>query len=187
MRNVKDWRWEVLVEHVIPEAKDFAKAADDIREKALRDSRDQLHPLLRNVELDRLDQRYEFLRAFKRALEQNIARKLAIWLPGVQSIFSYDETSTKNWDSSIHLLVKVPRLSKAVRVLGKTLDNSLMKSLKQLGWSRFQECQTVLEVHQVTPRELRHGLGYGAMFYAVYSTPIQVWPQKGRQDKNIPR
>ena len=176
MRDVNSWRWEVLTEHVIPDASDFGKAADDIREKALSDARNQLHPLLRKVELDRLDQRDEFLRAFKRALEQNIARKLALWLPGVQSIFSYDETPTENWDSSIRLLIKVPRLSKAVKVLGKTLDNSLVKSLKQLGWSRFQERQIVLEVHQVTPRELRHGLGYSAMFYAVYSTPIQVWP-----------
>ena len=84
------------------------------------------------------------------------------------------------WDGSIHLLVKVPRLSNAVRVMGKVLDRSLVKTLKQLGWERFQKRQTVLEVQQVTADELRHGISYGAMFHAVHSVPVKVWPRKRR-------
>lgn len=178
MRDVKDWRWEALTENGVPRARDFGNAARDICEKAFEDAREQLHPLLRMAALGDLDRRQDFLRAFKGALEQNIARKLAIWLPGVQAVFSYEESSRESWDRSIRLLVKVPRLSTAVKVLGKTLDHHLTKSLKQLGWKRFEEGQVFLEIHQVTPRELRHGLGYGAMFSAVYTAPIKLWSKE---------
>jgi hypothetical protein len=61
--------------------------------------------------------------------------------------------------------------------LGKKLDQSLVKYLKHLGWSRFQKRESILEIQQVTPNELRHGISYGAMFYAVYTVPVKVWPQ----------
>ncbi len=139
--------------------------------------------MLQNTELDRLSQRGEFLQAFKSALEQRIARTLAAWQPSVQAVFKYDETRTENvesWDGSIHLLVKVPSLSEAVKSLGEELDGSLVKYLKQLGWQRFPTRHSILEVQQVTPNELRHGVGYGAMFYAVYTAPVKVWPQNRR-------
>jgi hypothetical protein len=88
--------------------------------------------------------------------------------------------SKEAWDGSIHLLVKIPRLSHAVKVLGKKLDQGLTKYLKQLGWSRFRTRQSVLEIQQVTPNEMRHGVSYGAMFYAVYTVPVKVWPRDRR-------
>jgi len=81
------------------------------------------------------------------------------------------------WDGSIHLLVKVPRLSNAINTLGKKLDQNLLKDLKQMGLSCFRKRQSILEVQQVTPNELRHGVSYGAMFCAVYNAPVKVWPQ----------
>jgi hypothetical protein len=82
------------------------------------------------------------------------------------------------WDGSIHLLVKVPRLSNAIKTFGKKLDQNLTYCLQQLGWSRFRTRHSVLEVQQVTSNELRHGISYGAMFHAVYSVPVKVWPLK---------
>lgn len=164
-------------------SKDLGDVANDLCEKAVVDAKGQLHPLLQNSELDRLEQRDEFRSAFKNALEQRIARKLALWQPNVEAVFKYDVTPTQqmpDWDGSIHLLVKVPRLSNAVKALGKKLDRGLVKSLKQLGWRHFPERQSVLEVQQVTPNELRHAVGYGAMFCAVYNVPIKVWPQSRR-------
>ena len=183
MGDVKHWRREGSTEHVVHAVSDFGEVANNLCEKALEDAKSQLHPLLRNTELDRLSQRGEFLQAFKSALEQRIARTLAAWHPSVQAVFRYDETWTENvesWDGSIHLLVKVPRLSNAIKALGKKLDGSLVKYLKQLGWQRFPTRQSILEVQQVTPNELRHGVGYGAMFYAVYTAPVKVWPQDRR-------
>ena len=174
------YRQESL-ESVITNSNGLKYVANDLCEKALTDAKSQLHPLLQQVELDRLDQRSEFLQAFKSALEQRIARKLAAWQPAIQAVFKFDETGTgvmESWDGSIHLLVKVPRLSNALKALEKTLDKGLVKHLKQLNWSRFRKQKSILEVQQVTPNELRHGIGYGAMFSAVYNVPIKVWPPK---------
>ena len=163
--------------------KELANTVNDLCENALDDAKSQLHPLLQNIELDRLDRRAEFLQAFKNALEQRIAQKLHLWQPGIQAVFKFDETPAdmrNDWDGSIHLLVKVPRLSEALKELGQRLDQTLVNCLKQLGWSRFRNRETILELQQVTLNELRHGIGYGAMFCAVYTAPVKVWPQDQR-------
>lgn len=174
---------EQPVEHMVPVPKDFGKAAYELCEKALEDARSQLHPLLQSAGFNRLSQRNGFLQAFKSALEQRIAQKLAVWQPGVQAVFKFDETPNENreaWDGSIHLLVKVPRLSNTVKTLGIKLDQGMVKYLKRSGWSRFRKRESILEIQQVTPHELRHGIGYGAMFCAVYTVPMKVWPQNRR-------
>jgi hypothetical protein len=174
MRNLKNRHQKQSIED-----NDLEQAANELCETALNDAKGQLHPLLQNTELERLDQRNEFIRAFRNALEERIARKLASWQPGVQAVFKFDETRMKNdesWDGSIHLLVMVSDLSNRVKALGEMLDQGLVKCLKQLNWSRFQTSQSILEVQQVTPNEVRRGISYGAMFYAVYTVPIKVWP-----------
>lgn len=179
MSDMTNWQREKTVEHAPPAVQDIGQVANDLCEKALNEAKAQLHPLLRSVEVERLAQRSDFLQAFKGALERRIARKLAAWQPGVQAVFKFDETPMENlesWDGSIHLLVKIPRLSNTVKAFGKTLDKVLVKRLKQLGWSRFEKRQSILDVQQVTPNELRHGVSYGAMFYAVYTAPVKVWP-----------
>ena len=180
MDNVNQHQWKKSGEPLALPAKDMGRAINDLCEKALDDAKAQLHPLLKTVQVERLGQRSEFLKAFKAALERRIARKLAAWQPTVLAVFKFDEIPTENvegWDGSIHLLVKVPRLSNATKALGKTLDKSLVQYFKQLGWARFQTCQSILDVQQVTPNELRHGVSYGAMFCAVYNAPVKVWPQ----------
>jgi len=179
MSDVNNRRWEEAQKHVVPGVRDFGQVTGDLCERALNDAKAQLHPLLRSVEVERLVQRNEFLHVFKSALEQGIARKLAAWQPGVQAVFKFDETRTENienWDGSIHLLVKVPQLSNALKALGKTLDKGLVKCLKPMGWSRFRKRQSILDIQQVTPDEIRRGIGYGAMFCAVYTVPVKVWP-----------
>lgn len=181
MNDVNERGWEASKEFVIPTPNEFGQAANEICEKALHDAKVKLHPLIRGDELNRLDQRTEFIQAFKLALERGVARKLALWQPGVQAVFKFDEAPQENlgtWDGSIHLLVRVPRLSNALKTLGKRLDRGLVKYLKQLGWSRFHKQQSILEIQQVTPNELRHGVSYGAMFAAVYNVPVKVWPPK---------
>jgi hypothetical protein len=158
--------------------KEFDQITQELCEKALKDAKEQLHPLLREVEVERLEKRDEFVRAFRQALELRIAKKLALWQPGVQAVFKFDESWMENrfaWDGSLHLLVKVPRISDAIQSLGKRLDHALLKSLRQSGWSRFRNKRSILEIQQVTPNELRHGIGYGAMFWAVHSAPVKVW------------
>jgi hypothetical protein len=168
------------VETIAP--KDFERIANELCEEALNEARAQLHPLIRNVKLDSLDQRSEFVMAFKLALERSIAKLLAAWRPEIETIFRFDVSwmdSRVFWDGTIHLLIKVPRVSDAIGIVAGKLDQSLLNYLRQSGWSRFQKSQSVLEIQQVTQNELRHAISYGAMFCAVYSVPVKVWPQNG--------
>lgn len=181
MRDVNQWLQQKPGEHQVPAPKDFGQIANELCENALQDAKEQLHPLLRAAQLDRLDERPKFVKTFKHALEQRIARKLAAWYPAVEAVFQFDEAPTESpeaWDGSIHLLVKVPRLSDTLRILARRLDRSLVKYLRQLNWPRFQQHQSILEIQQVTPNELRHGVSYGAMFSAVYNVPVKIWPLK---------
>jgi hypothetical protein len=181
MNDITNWKVANKgVENSIPVAYDFGEVEKELYENALHDAKSQLHPLLRNVTYACLEQRGEFVLTFKSALEHRIARKLAAWQPDVQAVFRFDETRITNaesWDGSIHLLVKVPRLSNAIKSLGRRLDHSLVSYLVQLHWKRFRTRRSILEVQQVTLSELRHAVSYGAMFCAVYTVPVQVWPQ----------
>jgi hypothetical protein len=183
MKIMKDGGREDKDESVVPLPSDINQVANKLFETALEDAKAQMHPLLRNTDFHRLGQRVEFVKAFKLALERRVAQHLALWQPEVQAVFQFDESwmeSRNSWDGSIHLLVKVPQLSNSLKTIGKALDKSLVKYIKQLGWPRFQKRQTVLEVQQVTIDELRHRVSYGAMFCAVHSVPVKVWPQKRR-------
>lgn len=160
---------------------ELEKEVNNLCEKALNDAKSKLHPLIQNVELNRLDRRDEFTQAFRNALEHRIAQKLAIWQPNVQAVFRFDTTrakSSEGWDGSIHLLIMVSTLSKKVKLLGEILDKILVNYLRQLGLSRFQTSHSILEVQQVTANEVRRGISYGAMFYAVHTVPVKVWPKK---------
>jgi hypothetical protein len=159
---------------------DFEQVATNLCDGALYDAKVQLHPLLGIIELNRLDRRYTFVQGFKCALERRIAQELVTWQPEIQAVFKFDESwkeSCISWNGSIHLLAKVPHLSNAMQPWGEKLDHSLLKYLKQLGWSRFRMRQRILELQQVTPEEIR----YGAMFYAVYSVPVKVWAQEKKR------
>ena len=181
MNDIHHWHRETPVGKHPPHVQDFGQVANDICETALNDAKEQLHPLMRNTELTLLLKRNDFVEAFKRALEHRIAQRLAVWQPGVLAVFQFDEAwadDHASWDGSIHLLVKVHRLSDAIKMLGKKLDRSLTACLKRLGWSRFRRRQSILEVQQVTLNELRHGTSYAAMFSAFYNVPVEVWPAK---------
>src|SRR5512138_3728643 len=120
MKMMNDGGWENKYESVVPLPNDLSQVANKLCETALEDAKAQMHPLLRNTDLRRLGQRVEFVKAFKIALERRVAQRLALWQPDVQAVFQFEESwmeSRNSWDGSIHLLVKVPRLSNAVKVI----------------------------------------------------------------------
>jgi hypothetical protein len=168
----------------LPAANVFIRDARELCEKALNDAKVGLHPLLRSMDVNHLDERKEFVHAFRSALERRIAKRLSLWQPGVQAIFKFEETlvvDDTRWDGTIHLLAKVARISESLKVFAKKLDKNLAGYLREMGWSRFKEQRSVLDVQQVTLNELRHGVSYGAMFHAVHNRPIQVWPAKKQE------
>lgn len=178
--NKNSWYYKPeVIENLPRNANEFRRISDELSDHAQRDAKEQLHPLLQRVDLEKLSQRHEFLEAFKCSLEREIAQKIALWLPCVKVVYSFDSSrrkSTDDWDNTIHLLVLVPRLIPSIKELGAKLDIELLKSLKRLSWSRFQDSKFVVEIQQVTPEEMRHGVCYGAMFFSVYTAPSQVWP-----------
>jgi hypothetical protein len=181
MRNGSIWHREKAHVDALPAANVFIRDARELCEKALNDAKIGLHPLLRSMDVNRLDGRKEFIHAFRSAFERRIAKRLALWQPGVQAVFKFEETlilDDTRWDGTIHLLAKVARVSDSLKLFGKKLDKNLCVYLREIGWSRFKERRSILDVQQVTLTELRHGVSYGAMFHAVYNRPIQVWPLK---------
>jgi len=89
------------LENVNADSNELRQASNELCEKELREAKSGLHPLLQQVELERLDQRREFLQAFKSALEKRIAQKLAAWQPGVQAVFKFEETWTATWKTGM--------------------------------------------------------------------------------------
>ena len=179
MRKIKNNCKQEILEYVIENENGLKQAAKELCEEALNHAKTQLHPLLQQVELERLDQRCEFLEAFKQALEKEIARKIVRWQPCVQAVYKFDApwgTNTEYWDNTIHLLVVVPQLLKPMKDLAAKLDHDILKRLKRLRWTRFQKSESLIEIQQVTPDEIRHGVSYGAMFLSLYAAPVQVWP-----------
>jgi hypothetical protein len=181
MNNLHTRHRETAHSQAVPAAKFFIGEAYELCEKALNDAKSHLHPLLRSMDINRLDERKEFLQPFKSALERRIAKRITLWQPAVQAVFKFEETlmiDDTKWDGTIHLLAKVPRLSDTLKTFGKKIDSYLLGYLKQMGWSRFKEQRSILELQQVTVNELRHGVGYGAMFLAVHNVPVKLWPSK---------
>ena len=179
-----DYYKQGVLEDLIQNPSAFRQGSSELCEKALMDAKTQLHPLLQQVDLEKLGQRREFVQAFKHALERAVAERIALWLPSVKAIYKFGPprvSSTEGWDNTVHLLILVPRLLPSINELGTMLDHEILERVKHFRWSRFKDSQSVLELQQVTPHEIRHGVCYGAMFYSLYTAPVQVWPQKSDQ------
>jgi hypothetical protein len=168
-----------VIERLIENPYAFRQVSEELCEKALIDAKTQLHPLLQQVDLEKLGHRREFVQAFKRSIEGVVAKRIALWLPWVKVVYRFDVLrgrSTDDWDNMIHFLLLVPRLLPSITELGSKLDHEMLQGLKRFGWSRFQDSKSIIEIQQVTPNEIRHGVCYGAMFYSFYTAPSQVWP-----------
>lgn len=159
----------------------FRQISEELCEKALMDAKSELHPLLQQADLEKLGQRQKFVQAFKQALEKAVAERVVRWLPDIKVVYKFDSPrrgSAEHWDNTIHLLILVPLLLPSINELGSELDCAILEELKHFSWSRFQDAKSILEIQQVTPYEIRHGVCYGAMFYSLYAAPTQVWPSK---------
>ncbi len=179
MNNNSSFYKQEVIESLLKNSYEFRQMSNEISDNALQNARERFHPLLHRVDLEKLSQRHEFLQAFKGTLKREIAQKIVLWLPCVKAVYRFDSSrrnSTEDWDNAIHLLVLVHQLMPSIKELGTMLDGELLKSLKRLPWSRFRDSKSIIEIQQVTPEEIRHGVCYGAMFFSVYAAPSQVWP-----------
>lgn len=183
-RKRNDYPKQEVIEGLLESPYAFRQGSSELCEQALMDAKTQLHPLLQQVDLEKLGQRREFVQGFKEALERAVAERIVLWLPSVKVVYKFDPTrvsSTGGWDNTIHLLMLVPSLLPSINELGTMLDREILERLKHISWSRFKDSQSILELQQVTPYEIRHGVCYGAIFYSFYTAPAQVWPLKSNQ------
>ncbi|GAB4577392.1 MAG: hypothetical protein Fur0022_01230 [Anaerolineales bacterium] len=177
-KNSDDYE-QAIIEGLLKNPITFRQVTEELCEKAVMDAKAQLHPLLHQVDLEKLGQRREFVEAFQHSLEGVVAERIALWLPWVKVVYRFDalrRRSTDDWDNTLHLLILVPQLLPSMNEFGTILDREMLKRLQHLSWSRFQDAKSIVEIQQVTPNELRHGVCYGAMFYSFYTAPTQVWP-----------
>ena len=79
-----------VMEGLIKDSYAFRQGSSELCEKALIDAKTQLHPLLQQVDLERLGQRREFVQAFKHSLEVVVAERIALWLPWVKVVYRFD-------------------------------------------------------------------------------------------------
>lgn len=185
MRTTKSCSEETL-EPILADSKGLKQVVKNLCDHALHDAKARLHPLLHSEELDKLDRRSEFVMAFKRALEEGIARQLVLWQPCIQAVYGFNLTlpQERHWDNTIHLLVMLAQPLNSLQALSLVLDRGLVQCLKQLKWSRFRMPESLLEIQQVTPDEVRRGIRYGAMFSSVYNAPFKLWPQYRERTNN---
>jgi hypothetical protein len=179
MRNNNSLYSRDYLEFLLTSPEELRQTSEKVCEKTLVEAKSHLHPLLHQVDLEQLGQRPEFVQAFRNALENQVTQQVILRLPCAKAVYRFDNTRTSNvtgWDNSIHLLVLVPQLISSIQKLGPKLDQQVRQRLSGLNWSRFQWSTSVVEIQQVTPREIRHGICYGAMFASFYAAPTQIWP-----------
>ena len=179
MRNNNNLYNQDALEFLLISPQELRQASREVCEKSLVEAKSRLHPLLHQVDVERLGQRPEFVQVFKNALENQVTQQIILRLSYVKAVYRFDNSRARNmvgWDNTIHLLVLVPQLMSSIQKLGPKLDQEIRQQLKNLNWSRFQLSTSIVEIQQVTPSEIRHGICYGAMFASFYAGPVQIWP-----------
>ena len=178
-RKQHDPHHEETLKYLIQDQNRVKEGVKELCEKALACAKNELHPLLQHADLDRLDQRADFLQAFRKAIEIEMAQKITLWVPCTKIVYRFDTTYSsrvEKWDNIIHLLLVVPQILPSLNNFGKKFDYEMVQHLTALGWTRFQYSKTVVEILQVTLNEIHHGVSYGGMFFSANSVPAQIWP-----------
>ena len=78
-------------------------------------------------------------------------------------------------DHKLHLLLLVDETSEGLDGFVREFDRALSASIDELRLPDCFECTSVLDVHQVTPRDVRLGIGLAGLLSSVASAPLRVW------------
>ena len=91
-RKRNDYPKQEVIEGLLESPYAFRQVVEELCEKALMNAKSQLHPLLQQVDLEKLGQRREFVQGFKEALERAVAERIVLWLPSVKVVYKFDPT-----------------------------------------------------------------------------------------------
>jgi hypothetical protein len=149
---------------------DMDIVAETIRAEALDQTR--LHLTSDNRAASTRDlMRDPALRAhFKRQLAVCVAAVIGASDARVQSVYTYDLA-----DPLLHMLVLVAQPTAGLTAFLTSLDRSLLASLEDLHMPELEGRDTILDVHVITPKEVRLGTGYEALLSAVFTAPVKIW------------
>jgi hypothetical protein len=148
----------------------MAATADKARDQAIEHVRRLGPETWREAPQARLTHEPGFLTPFKLGLAGQCARVLGASEPRVLSAFTYDLA-----DHRIHLLLLVDETSAGLEGFVREFDRALSASIDELRLPDCFECTSVLDVHQVTPRDVRLGIGLAGLLSSVANAPLRVW------------
>lgn len=107
---------------------------------------------------------------FKRQLAVCVAAVIGASDARVLSVFTYDLA-----DPALHLLVLASQPTAGLTAFLTSLDRSLLASLEDLPLPDLEGRESLLDVHVISPKEVRLGIGYAALLSAVFTCPIKIW------------
>jgi hypothetical protein len=148
----------------------MAAMADQARDQAIEHVRRLGPETWRQEDLARLTHEPGFLHPFKMGLAAQAARVLGASEPRVLTAFTYDLA-----DHVLHLLLLVDEPSEGLDGFVREFDQTLTASIDALRMPECFECTSVLDVHQVTPRDVRLGIGLAGLLSSVANAPLRVW------------
>ncbi len=159
----------------------MADTANQTRDRAIEHVRRLGPETWREAPLARLTHEPGFLTPFKLGLAAQCARVLGASEPRVLSAFTYDLA-----DHTIHLLLLVDEASAGLEGFAQEFDRALSASIDALRLPDCFECTSVLDVHQVTPRDVRLGIGLAGLLSSVASAPLRVWNRHEPMEHTTP-
>jgi hypothetical protein len=148
----------------------MAAIADGARDQAIEHVRRLGPETWRQEGISRLTHEPGFLSPFTLGLAAQAARVLGASEPRVLAAFTYDLS-----DHVIHLLVLVDEFSSGLEDFVREFDQALTHSIDALRMPDCFECTSVLDVHQVTPQDVRLGIGMAGLLSSVANAPLRVW------------
>jgi hypothetical protein len=159
------------------------EAAETIRDDALALARTRLGLVERDLPLNELLQRPDFVGHFTYALTNAVAQALAAHDQRVMEIYTFDLSANpapeggepETPDNTVHLLALVTAPSAALQAFVAALDRALTASLRELAAGPFASRESVLDVNLITEADVRLGLSLAGMLSAVFAPPIKVW------------
>jgi hypothetical protein len=155
--------------------------ADQARDEAIEHVRHLGPETWRQEGLAKLTHEPGFLGPFKLGLAAQCARVLGASEPRVLTGFTYDLS-----DHVLHLLLLVDEPSAGLEGFVREFDRALTASIDQLRLPECFECTSVLDVHQVTPRDVRLGIGLAGLLSSVANAPLRVWSRHGPMEHPTP-
>jgi hypothetical protein len=159
---------------------------ETLNEDAVAQARQKLLPPQRGADLRSLLETPAFLDAFKYGIASGVAKALSENDKSVQAVYVYDPSTNPDSESgvdlpmsaTVHLLVRVVRLSAALEAFIATLNRALTAELRNLPSDRFARLESVLDVNLVTEQQVRLGAGYAVLLSSVFAPAIKLWQRE---------